>query len=147
MKRSLSPAGSPLSKRRWQGPHPLSSPRRSAEVFPSVEEVVYQIFSYLDAVDLCTIQCAYCGFQILPAASLNAVCLSAVSTFWCRLAADNQLWKALFTAKHPLNRLRGGRGSYARAVPDGASGREIRSLPHRASSLHAHRQDWKWMYR
>ncbi|KAF8342218.1 uncharacterized protein EI90DRAFT_3285311 [Cantharellus anzutake] len=100
--------------------------------FPVVEEVVLQIFSWLDACDLCRVQ--------------------AVNKFFCRLSSDNHLWKILFFEKHPSRRLRGGRGIlYPSLGPDGEdhNGRAIKKLPRRAGLTlrQAHRQNWKTLYR
>ncbi|EIN11567.1 hypothetical protein PUNSTDRAFT_141894 [Punctularia strigosozonata HHB-11173 SS5] len=93
------------------------------------DELVLHIFTFLPAQSLCRIQ--------------------PTSRNWCRLAADNQLWKGLFLHEYGRPRLRGARGFISAGHIH--EGRPTRPLPARAkgkeASHHDHERDWKWMFR
>ncbi len=122
-KHRLSPAPLPPSKRlhsiNSDGSHPSSKPRLTFET-ALYDELILCIFSHLSWVDLCATQ--------------------STSRTWCRLAADNELWRVLYLRVYGRPRLRGARGFIGRA-----DGREVRSLPGRAKIEDL--KDWKWMFR
>jgi hypothetical protein len=99
-----------------------SVPKRPLSFDDSLyDELVLCIFSHLSWVDLCAAQ--------------------STNKNWCRLAADNELWRNLYLTVFGRSRLRGARGFRAR--PDG---REVRPLPGRAANSDIFK-DWKWMFR
>ncbi|KAK0241741.1 hypothetical protein EDD85DRAFT_820153 [Armillaria nabsnona] len=122
-KHRLSPAPLPPSKRlhstNSDGPHPSSKRRLTFET-SLYDELILCIFSHLSWVDLCATQ--------------------STSRTWCRLAADNELWRILYLRVYGRPRLRGARGFLGRT-----DGREVRSLPGRAKTEDL--KDWKWMFR
>ncbi|KAK0225964.1 hypothetical protein IW262DRAFT_1540078 [Armillaria fumosa] len=122
-KHRFSPAPLPPSKRlhgtNSDGSHPPSKPRLTFET-SLYDELILCIFSHLSWVDLCATQ--------------------STSRTWCRLAADNELWRILYLRIYGRPRLRGARGFIGRA-----DGREVRSLPGRAKVENL--KDWKWMFR
>lgn len=124
-KRYLSPAPLPPSKRLYistHSPPAHSTPRRPLSFDNSLyDELILCIFSHLSWVDLCAAQ--------------------STSKNWCRLAADNELWRNLYLSAFGRPRLRGARGFHARS-----DGREVRPLPGRAASSDT-LKDWKWMFR
>ncbi|KAK0212792.1 hypothetical protein DFS33DRAFT_1377256 [Desarmillaria ectypa] len=122
-KHRLSPVPLPPAKR-LHGTNPDSSylslkPRLTFET-ALYDELILCIFSHLSWVDLCAIQ--------------------STSRTWCRLAADNELWRVLYLRVYGRPRLRGARGFISRT-----DGREVRSLPGRAKIKDL--KDWKWMFR
>jgi len=84
------------------------------------DELVICIFSYLSWADLCTVQ--------------------ATNRNWCRLAADNELWRKLYLKVYGRSRLRGASGFLTR--PDG---KEMKPLP--GGEEPTVFRDWKWMFR
>lgn len=124
-KRYLSPAPLPPPKRLHISSHspPVhSTPRRPLSFDDSLyDELILCIFSHLSWVDLCAAQ--------------------STSKNWCRLAADNELWRNLYLSAFARPRLRGARGFHARS-----DGREVRPLPGRVASSDT-LKDWKWMFR
>ncbi|KAG7446230.1 uncharacterized protein BT62DRAFT_104863 [Guyanagaster necrorhizus] len=122
-KHRLSPASLPPSKRlhgiNSDSSHPSSTPKLTFET-ALYDELILCIFSHLSWVDLCATQ--------------------STSKTWCRLAADNELWRILYLRVYGRPRLRGARGFFGRA-----DGREVRSLPDRAKIEDL--KDWKWMFR
>src|ERR1700733_12394503 len=96
-KHSLSPASSPPAKR-LRSSAGLSDPfpRQSSSLDDSLsDELILCIFSYLSWVDLCALQ--------------------ATNRNWCRLAADNELWRKLYLSVYGRSRLRGAVGFVARS--------------------------------
>jgi hypothetical protein len=84
------------------------------------DELVLCIFSHLSWVDLCAAQ--------------------ATNRNWCRLAADNELWRKLYLTVYGRSRLRGASGFLARS-----DGKEMKPL--RGGAKPAVFKDWKWMFR
>ena len=84
------------------------------------DELVLCIFSYLCWVDLCAVQ--------------------ATNRNWCRLAADNELWRKLYLTVYGRPRLRGASGFLVRS-----DGKEMKPLPGEVKP--AVNKDWKWMFR
>ncbi|KZS98590.1 hypothetical protein SISNIDRAFT_404077 [Sistotremastrum niveocremeum HHB9708] len=118
-KRPLSPgaSGPPLKRLHHEVARP--EPRLILNFDSSLyDELVVHIFSYLTAVELCTVH--------------------TCNRHWARLAQDNQLWKALFIREFGT-RLRG------KGANPPQHDRHTKPLPTRAPQ---HKEvDWKWMYR
>jgi F-box-like len=122
-KRTLSPAYLPAAKRlRTSAGLSNSFCGRSSSLDDSLlsDELVLCIFSYLSWVDLCAVQ--------------------ATNRNWCRLAADNELWRKLYLTVYGRSRLRGASGFLARS-----DGKDMKPLPGGAKP--AVYKDWKWMFR
>ncbi|KAF9469971.1 hypothetical protein BDZ94DRAFT_1243664 [Collybia nuda] len=124
LKRHLSPAPLPTPKRFRDSsiPEQRLGLRNGLSFDDSLyDELILCIFSHLSWVDLCTAQ--------------------PTNKKWCRLTADNELWRNLYLITFGRPRLRGARGHLARS-----DGREVRPLPGRAAGSYI-LKDWKWMFR
>jgi F-box-like len=121
-KHTLSPAPLPPAKRlRTSTGHSDAFRGRFSSLDNSLsDELVISIFSYLSWIDLCSVQ--------------------ATNRNWCRLAADNELWRRLYLTVYGRLRLRGASGFISRS-----DGKEMKPLP--GGVQPAVYKDWKWMFR
>lgn len=114
----------PAKRRHTTIPGTSASSLRPPLSFDKVlyDELILHIFLHMSWKDLCSTQ--------------------PVSRNWARLAADNELWRKLYTREYGRSRLRGSRGFIARQ-----DRREVRPLPGRIHDSNDQYKDWKWMFR